>query len=405
MSNIKIGLTKQELFALEAPAISPPLDYETIDGDGHTVLLKTDWWKPYLPKKWADWAPQVIDGVWHAEGRSIGYYTPLPTSNKTTGNTPALGSPSAWRLKDLSEISLDDAQKRGGMNPVDRLAAMDADGVDVAYLYPSTMLSIPWTLHSSAFANALCAAHNDWLHDFCATDPHRLRGGAPITPHDMILAVEELERVKKKGFQAVMVRPNTCLGINIDHPNYERFWAAAQDLDMAIGIHEGFSQSSPAMPRLGQERTHNFLQLHAFEHPVEHMMAVMLMTTGGIMHRYPKLRVGFMENGAGWAGFWLHHLDEHYEKLGRFYPDLPPEKPSFYFKRQCFLGVEPDYEQIGHLVDCGLEDTLVFSSDFPHFDSIYPGSVAACANRSDLTAAQKKKILRTNSLRFYNVSN
>ncbi len=51
MSNIKAGLTKQELFALEAPAISPPLDYETIDGDGHTVLLKTDWWKPYLPEK------------------------------------------------------------------------------------------------------------------------------------------------------------------------------------------------------------------------------------------------------------------------------------------------------------------------------------------------------------------
>jgi predicted TIM-barrel fold metal-dependent hydrolase len=219
----------------------------------------------------------------------------------------------------------------------------------------------------------------------------------------MVLAVEELERVAARGARAVMIRPNTCLGINIDHPNFEAFWAAAQDLDVAIGIHEGFNQGSFALPRLGEDRTHNWLQLHAFEHPVEHMMAVMLLTTGGVMHRYPKLRFGFLENGAGWAGFWLHHLDEHYEKLYRFYPELPPEEPSFYFKRQCFLGVEPDYAHIPHLIDCGLEDTLVFSSDFPHYDAVFPGSVAACANREDLTQTSKRKILRDNALRFYGV--
>src|SRR4051812_43607436 len=115
------GITKQELFSFQAPPIHPPLDYETIDADAHTVLLKDEWWKPYLPKKWWEWAPRVVDGVWYAGGRNINYYFPLPAVNKATGNTPALGTASAWRLKDLSEVTMEEAQKRGGVEPGDRL--------------------------------------------------------------------------------------------------------------------------------------------------------------------------------------------------------------------------------------------------------------------------------------------
>src|SRR5262249_5453562 len=279
-------LSRAEIFALKAPKV--PVGFETIDADGHTTTLPDRWYEPYLDKKYWDWVPRVIDGRWMAEGRCIDQPVPLPSMRD--GETGALGFPSGWRLKDLREISVDDVRKRGGADPMDRLELMDEDGVDVAYLYPSTMLSAPWALSSSAFAHALCRAHNDWLFDYCQANPHRLRGVPIVTPHDMLLAVEELQRVGKKGAQAIMIRPNTCLGINVDHPNYERFYAVAQDLDIAIGIHEGFQQGSHALQRLGQERTHNWLQLHAFEHPAEHMMAVMLLTTGGVMHRYPKLR-------------------------------------------------------------------------------------------------------------------
>ena len=36
---------------------SSTVDYEVIDGDGH-IMLPHEWWKPYLPKKYWDWAPQ-----------------------------------------------------------------------------------------------------------------------------------------------------------------------------------------------------------------------------------------------------------------------------------------------------------------------------------------------------------
>jgi len=388
-------VTKAELFSMKAPELS--LDYETIDGDGHTAQQPEGWYKPYLPKKYWEWAPKADENYTTvAEGREF----PLPHPLLST----SLGIPLGWKLADPTEVTPEDLRKRAGVDVNDRLKYMTEDGVGISYLYPTELLVMPWALASSAFAMAYSAAYNDWVHDWCSADPHRLRPVAVVPPQDTILAVEELERVAKKGFKAVMVRPNTCLGQDVDHPNMERFWAAAQDLDMAIGIHEGFSQGSPYMPRLGQERTKNWYQLHAFEHPAEHMMASMLMITSGVMHRYPKLRVGFMESGAGWAGFWLHHLDEHHEKLIRMYPELAPESATYYFQRQCFLGVEPDYAQVPHLIECGLEECLVFSSDFPHFDAIWPGSVAAMADRKDMTDVQKRKALRDNALRMYGVT-
>lgn len=392
-------VSKADLYSIETPPKA--VDYETVDGDGHTTSFDAEWWKPYLDKKYWEWAPKYVDGVCQAEGRA--YPMPHPLPGQQDGQIGGLMTPSGWRLKDLNEVSAEEARVLGGHKPEDRIKAMDRDGVDVAYLYPSELLSLPWALHSSAFAMALSRAHNDWLHDYCAIDRYRLRPAAIIPHQDVVLAVEELERVRKLGYQVVMVRPNLCLGLDLDHKNLDRFWATAQDLELAIGVHEGFSQGSDTMPRMGEHRTHSWFQLHAYEHPAEHMMACMLMITGGVMERFPRLKVGFMESGAGWASFWLHHLDEHHEKLYRFYPELPSLRPSEYFMRQCFLGVEPDYERMGDLIDSGYEDCLVFSSDFPHFDAIFPGSVAACANRDDLTDGQKRKILRDNALRMYGV--
>lgn len=390
---------------------SPPsvvIDFEVVDGDGHTILPSDEWWKPYLPQRYWDWAPRNVrtasgGSELFAEGRF--YTNPLPLPGGATmsgagggaGVSSSLMIPGAWRLADLTAVPIEEARRRGGASPEDRLRAMDEDGVAIAYMYPSELLSLPYALKSAAFAAALVQAYNDWLAEYCARDPNRLRGVALVPQQDLILASEEMERAREKGFRAIMLRPNPVAGQNLDHPNYDRLWAAAQDLDIAIGVHEGFGVD---LPRLGVDRCSNWLQAHAAEHPFEHMSATMLLITSGVLQRFPRLRVGFLENGAGWAGFWLHHLDEHYEKWARFYPGLA-ELPSVYFKRQCFLGVEPDYALIPHLIDCGLADTLVFSTDFPHFDAIFPGSVAALAGRKDISAEHKRKALRDNALRLY----
>lgn len=381
------------------------LPYEVIDSDGHVRLPGEDWWKPYLPKRYWDWAPALVtktDGSKHryAEGRLLP--PPLPLPVKSMAGSTSVGGfmvPGGWRLENPESVSVAEARRLGGAVPKDRLAAMDKDDIAIAYLYPSELLSLPYVLSSSAFALAIQRAHNDWLADYCNADPHRLRGVALVPQQDLVLATEEMQRVRKKDMHAVMLRPNPIAGQNIDHRNYERVWSAAEHLHSAVGLHEGFGLT---VPRAGVERCHNFFQGHVVSHPVEHMLAALALITGGVFQRHPKLRLGFMESGAGWAPFWLNRMDEHHEKLHRFYPEME-EKPSVTFRRQCFLGIEPDDHLLPHLIDFGLGDALLFSSDFPHFDAAYPGSVAALAGRTDLADNTKRKALRDNALRFYGV--
>ena len=380
------------------------LAYEIVDGDGHIVLPGDEWWKPYLPEKYWDWpAKEVVepDGtrtLW-AEGRQLeGPFSPVANYPAAGGSGFGVTPLSVSKGRQDAPISV--ARKLGGADPRDRLTAMDQDGVDVAYLFPSQVLSLIPALYSSSFADAMVRAYNDWIGDFCAADPHRLRPIAMLPQQDLILAEEEMRRVRKKSFPAVMLRPNTVGNLNLDHPNYERIWAAAVELDLTVCIHEGFGLK---IPQIGVERCSSSFQGHVVSHAFEHMMTCLLMITSGVTERHPTLRIGFMESGAGWAPFWLDRMDEHFEKavFNSAHPDLK-RKPSDYFKRQCFLGVEPDYALLPQMVDWGLEDTLVYASDFPHFDCIFPGSAAAAANRTDMSGEVKRKLVRDNALRLFN---
>ena len=61
----------------------------------------------------------------------------------------------------------------GGYDPVARLVDMDAEGIDVAVLYPTAMLT--WIEEADIFG-AACRAYNNWLHDYCAA------GAEPAVP-------------------------------------------------------------------------------------------------------------------------------------------------------------------------------------------------------------------------------
>ena len=41
---------------------------------------------------------------------------------------------------------------------------------------------------------------------------------------------------------------------------------------------------------------------------------------GGIMDRYPNLRVGMLECGFGWLPFWGRRMNEQYDYVGSIAP-------------------------------------------------------------------------------------
>jgi uncharacterized protein len=77
--------------------------------------------------------------------------------------------------------------------------------------------------------------------------------------------------------------------------------------------------------------------------------------------------------------------------------------PSEYFKRQCYVSVEPDEAPARYMVEQFGADQIVFSTDYPHGDSRYPAAVESFLELP-LSDEAKRKILWDNCARFYSVS-
>lgn len=98
------------------------------------------------------------------------------------------------------------------------------------------------------------------------------------------------------------------------------------------------------------------------------MMAFSTMFAYGVFEKFPKMRFVVLESGAGWIGWYLDRGDAIYSDT-LFGAGVPlSEKPSYYFKRQCFISGDPDEKCLRHLMPYVGIDKFFWASDFPHVD-------------------------------------
>jgi uncharacterized protein len=122
-----------------------------------------------------------------------------------------------------------------------------------------------------------------------------------------------------------------------------------------------------------------------------------------VLERFPTLRVGFLEGGCGWLPFFMDRLDEHFEKLPSLAPGLTKAPSEHICSGRITLTCEPE-EDISHALRRGGDVVIMYASDYAHWDSEFPDSARKIAEREELTAAQKARILRENALRFYGLT-
>ncbi|HEX2173941.1 MAG TPA: amidohydrolase family protein, partial [Dehalococcoidia bacterium] len=251
-------------------------------------------------------------------------------------------------------------------------------------------------------AAAIARGYNDWLAEFCSADPSRLYGAALISLHDPKLAAQEARRaVEKLGFRGVFLRPNPVQGRNLHDPANDVFWESVQGLGVPVGFHEGLG---PDLAQVGSDRFQNHLMGHMCSHPMELMMACLSLIAGGVLERFPRLTVAFLEGNCGWLPWWLWRMDEHYEWLGHLdAPDLTM-KPSEYFARQCYISTDCDELPLRSVIAELGDDRIVFSTDYPHGDSKYPHAVETFLALPSVSDESKRKILWDNPARLYGLS-
>ena len=307
-----------------------------------------------------------------------------------------------WQRRNLFPTDAWDRDLRGKLgqrpqSPQEQLAAMDEDGIDVMVLYPTAGLSIG-RIHEPAYATALTRAYNDWLHEFCQADPARLKAVALLAPQDPAGAAAELRHaVEELGAIGALVPTHVPQFPDWGHPMFDPIYAEAERLDVGLGFHTGTSNES-----LGSQRFRNFLSAHTLDHPVEQMVALIATLIGGVFERFPRLRVAYLESGVGWVPYMMDRLDEEVEKRGADEAASLTMRPSEYILGgRIFFGVECEEKTIPDGVRWGLADTMLYASDYPHWDGDWPHTVRAITRRTDLDESIKRKLLHDNALLFY----
>ena len=372
--------------------------FRIIDSDMH-IMEPPDLWQRYTDKKYRDYA-QV--GVLSENVRDLRTVHPDGTPWGTTTGVRSRNPNQAGGHNYERNQKLYESHAARGWSTEVQLEAMDVEGLDIAVLFPTRGLhTLAEPFMDPPFAAAIARAYNDWMYDFCAPAPDRLLGAAMVSPFDVEDAVTEVERaVKELGFRAVFMRSNQMTDKTWHDPFYDPLWSVLEEYDVAIGFHES---SSSGARQVGQHFEPNFMLRRVFAQPVEQMMALASFCGGGVLERHPKLRAAFLEANCAWAPWLLWRLDEAYEREADiFVPELKMA-PTEYFKRQCWISVEPDEEPAKYAIDWVGSDKMVFSTDYPHGDSKYPDAVSSFLELG-IPDEDKKKILWDNCASLYNLA-
>jgi uncharacterized protein len=284
-----------------------------------------------------------------------------------------------------------------------QLDGMDREGIDAAVLYPSFgLFALATDGLDPGLALAICQAYNDWLAKFCATDPLRLKGVAMVPRQDPAGAASEARRaVRDLSMVGVFVRPNVVDGHTLDDERYDVMYGALEELGVPLGLHEG---GKAGHPQAGADRFSDLEMQHICTHPLEQMCAAVSLVYGGVLDRFPSLRVVFLEAGCGWVPFWLERMDEHHDNaLARNFGGTRKRelRPSEYFQRQCYVSANADETLLADVAARIGTDRIVFSSDYPHPDAPFPHAVDEFLALEDLSGEQKRMILWDNTARLY----
>jgi predicted TIM-barrel fold metal-dependent hydrolase len=215
------------------------------------------------------------------------------------------------------------------------------------------------------FALGLARAINDWLiAEWLEKDP-RLRASMVVPGFIPAEAAAEIRRVgSHPGFVQVLlpVRATRLYGQRTWHPMFE----AMVEHDLVAGVHYGGTADAPGPT--GMETW--FVEDYVSGHVNAFQAQLCSMVSEGLFHRFPSLRVSFLESGFTWLGPALWRMDREWPSLRRDVPWLT-EAPSALVRRHFKISAQPidtgPPEQFAAALRwLGSDELLMFASDYPH---------------------------------------
>jgi uncharacterized protein len=366
-------------------------NYRLYDADAHVILAPAMW--EDLPDKYVPRRPRpanlndagdmaAYDSGWLIDGR-------LEPHVFGPGSQPA--NTPRWvvegRHRDNHTL----------VSPEGRLRDMDQMGIDVQFLFPSTLYARMTA--DPAFEAALFRSYNRFMGRQCRAHASRLKWAGLVPLRETRESMAALEEMIRLGASAAVVF-GTAYDKMLSDSNFTPFWEEFSVSGLPLCVH--MAASFPPFDSM----VSNFLDAHALSMALPAQMAFVALVAQGMLDRYPELTIGFMEFGAEWIFYMAGRIDHYLERDRLIQPpalsvNLPKQFVRDYLKSgRIFICGEMEDQLMRQEIELVGAEQLLFSSDYPHGEA-RDNAAETLIERSDLESSQKQKILYDNSVRFY----
>jgi predicted TIM-barrel fold metal-dependent hydrolase len=377
---------------------------DLIDSDAHVNPPPT-FWDDYLPAALKDKGPRIEEG---APGEAHDWVV-FEGSRKPL----SIMSSVVKQGRQFSPTGRQSDVQSGSWEPGARLVDMEQDGVARAVLYGGGPLG---TADNELYL-ASFGAYNRWLADFCAYDRRRLIGAAYLPMQDIDQSIGMVKEAAKLGHRAVNIpafpqsKANSGGGgfaaqvlaltgdpdgpLQYDQREFDPFWAACVDNDMAVTIHLGARVARPGITRFLPNLV---MSKVCMAEPIS------IMIFGGVFDRFTDLRFGSIESGVGWMSWMAAYMDDIYNNQRHWLQLELQHKPSVYMDRNVWGSFIRDPVGVMNRDRPGGRN-IMWSTDYPHSETTWPDSQANLDRHfGGLSEADRRPIVYDNARRFYGLA-
>lgn len=395
------------------------MHYQMISADCHVDLcwLPPDLFTANASAALRERMPYVADGpdgpMWTTkQGANLGHVNGMGSA----GRQYVPGK--IHRADRMAATGLYEDGKRGIRRLTDpdlRVKDQERDGVQAEVLYG--VLGATSRLNDPEAAVEVMRIYNEWLAEFCSKYPERFAGLASIPNQPIEAAIAEVKRVAARGVLRGLDIANSADLRPLWDPYWNPLWTVIDETGLPLHFHtvggyvpdpirkiqmigaDPTRAELPGAPEVEMSVARAAFASHITAFQINMSSILTSMIYSGVLERHPRIRLVLGEAGIGWIPYVLWRMDAEWEDQ---FKDLSLRMPpSDYWKRQCWATYQTDPVGV-KLLDELSADNVMWGSDFPHPDGIWPDSQAYLERElGDLPAATRRKIVCENAAKLY----
>ena len=267
----------------------------------------------------------------------------VPKASALMGRGPAVAPPGPGQLG------------IEGQSLADRLADMDAKGIDVSVL----SINPNWYDAPRDLVSQVIDVQNETLAAFCAAHADRFAAFASVALQFPDLAAEQLEQgVKKFGLRGAAIGGSVA-GQELSDPKFRPFWAKAEALGVVVFIHP--QATADLTPRLRG----NGLLTNVIWNPLETTIALSHLIFEGTLDEFPKLKI-CAAHGGGFLPSYMNRSDHGCVTFpAQCKAGVPKLHPTEYVKRMYYDSLVFTPEALRHLAAEVGAGQIMIGTDYP----------------------------------------